>query len=135
MKDGWRLWLWRIGAVFAGLVVVVVTSTIADLAAEATGVLPRPENLDDYLTTHWLIASGYRALFTVLGGFVTASLAPDRPITHAFVLGFIGVCLGTLGAVIMWGVGPAWYPLSLIAEALPCTWLGAVLRPKRAVVG
>ncbi|MBC7974690.1 MAG: hypothetical protein H7138_06855 [Myxococcales bacterium] len=37
----------------------------------------------------------------------------------------IGVVIGTVGTLVMWGAGPAWYPLALIASALPCGWLRA----------
>jgi hypothetical protein len=50
-----------------------------------------------------------------------------RPVRHALVLGAVGLALATLGGVAMRGVGPAWYPLALVALALPTTWAGAKL--------
>ena len=41
------------------------------------------------------------------------------------------MALATAGAIATWNAGPAfgphWYPLALIALALPQTWLGAKL--------
>jgi hypothetical protein len=64
----------------------------------------------------------------VLGCYVTARLAPSKPLAHALVLGGIGVVLSVLGAIAMWGAGPAWYSLTIIAIAPPCAWLGGILR-------
>jgi hypothetical protein len=38
--------------------------------------------------------------------------------------------LGTVGSVATWnrGLGPHWYPLALIALAMPCAWAGGRLR-------
>lgn len=39
------------------------------------------------------LAATYRILFTVLGGYVTARLAPSKSLEHALVLGSIGSVL------------------------------------------
>ncbi len=79
----------------------------------------------------WGLATAYRIVFGVLGGYVAARLAPDRPVRHAVILGFVGVVLSLAGAAATWnqgpGFGPKWYPLSLVAIALPSTWAGGLL--------
>ena len=70
--------------------------------------------------------------FNAAGCYVAARLAPARPMRHALALGFLGVALATLGAVMMWELGPAWYSLANIAIALPCAWAGARLRGARS---
>jgi hypothetical protein len=119
-----------IAAVFAGLLAIVVASTAADLLLHATGVFPPAgEAMPSGL---WLLAIGYRLAFGVLGGYVTASLAPARPMRHALVLGGIGVLIGLAGTVATWdrgpGFGPAWYALAVVAIALPSAWAGGRLR-------
>jgi hypothetical protein len=61
-----------------------------------------------------------------------ARLAPDRPMQHALGGGVVGLGLSTIGAVVTWNKGPAfgphWYPLALIALAMPCAWAGGKLR-------
>lgn len=51
---------------------------------------------------------------------------------HALVGGVIGLILSTVGAVVAWTRGPAlgphWYPLALVATAMPCAWAGGKLR-------
>jgi hypothetical protein len=54
---------------------------------------------------------------------------------YAMILGFIGLVLGTLGAVatIPMHLGPAWYPIAIAATAVPCAWIGgALVRGKQA---
>src|ERR1700704_1199070 len=77
-----------------------------------------------------------RALFTVAGGYVTARLAPDRPMRHAWVLAGIGLVAGLAGVVAYYAIGgaelgPSWYAISIPVEAIPCVWLGGWLAASR----
>jgi hypothetical protein len=116
------------GAVLAGFLTVVVLSTGVDAALHATEVFPPPDQrMSDAL--FWL-ATAYRCLFTVLGGYVSARLAPHGPGRHALVLGCIGSAIATLAVIATWGrsdLGPAWYPILLLVTALPCTVAGGRL--------
>ena len=58
----------------------------------------------------------------------TARLAPDHPMGHALALGFAGLVVSIVGAVAMWDFGPNWYPLALVALAMPCAGAGGQLR-------
>ena len=116
----------RAGAVFAGLLVNVVFGTATDAVLHATGVYPpAPQRMAGAL---FLLALAYRIVYGVAGSYLTARLAPDRPMQHALVLGCIGIGLGVAGTVAMWGAGPVWYALAVVAVTLPCAWLGARLR-------
>ena len=116
----------RIGAVLAGLMVNVVLGTATDAVLHATGVYPpAPRRMAGAL---FLLALAYRTIYGIAGSYLTARLAPDRPMQHALTLGGIGVALGTAGTLAMWGAGPAWYALAVIAVTMPCAWLGARLR-------
>jgi peptidoglycan/LPS O-acetylase OafA/YrhL len=123
----------RISAVLAGLLVVVVLDTGIDVILHATGIYPpwfKPMS-----TSLWLLAIAYRMVDGVLGGYVVARLAPDRPLQHALALGVIGLVLSIVGVVGTWNkgpeFGPKWYPLALVLIALPCAWLGGRLREKQ----
>jgi hypothetical protein len=76
----------------------------------------------------FLVATGYRTVYGVLGGFVTARLAPDRPVRLAVSLGIIGAALSPVGALVTWNkgarFGPHWYPLALVVISIPASWLG-----------
>lgn len=118
---------WRsAAAVLAGLVFIFLTHTGTDQVLHLTGVYPpwgEPMH-DPGLNA---LALAYRILFSIAGSYVTAWLAPARPMQHALTLGGIGVVLSTAGAFVMWGFGPNWYPVALILVALPCAWAGGAL--------
>lgn len=114
------------GAVLAGLVVIFAVTTATDVIMHEGGVFP-PADAPPMSGALFLLAFGYRFVFDVAGCYLTAHLAPSRPMRHALVLGGIGLVLSIGGAAAMWGAGPAWYPLGLAASALPCAWLGGRL--------
>ena len=119
-------------AFFAGVLTIVVLSTLTDLVMHECRVFP-PEG-QPMATGLWVLASAYRALFAIAGGWATARLAPSRPVAHAVALGCLGVVLSVLGVIATWdkgpGFGPKWYPISIVLTALPCTWAGArMVRP------
>ena len=77
-----------------------------------------------------ILALAYRCVYTIAGGYVTAMMAPNRPMRHAIILGIVGIVAGTIGVVIAWDLSPHWYPIALVITALPCTWLGGKLKNK-----
>ena len=115
-----------IGAVLAGIVLSIGT----DMALRAAGVLPPlGEPAGD---APLLLATAYRTVYGGVGSYIAARLAPDRPMKHALVLGVLGLAASIVGAVVTWNKGPAfgphWYPLALIALAMPQSWAGGRLR-------
>lgn len=120
-RSGW--------AVFAGFLVVVVLSMGTDAVMHATGVFPPfGEPMSD---SRFLLVTVYRVVYAILGSTLTARLAPQRPMKHALVGGVIGLVLASVGAAATWNKGPEfgphWYPLALVATALPCAWVGGRL--------
>jgi hypothetical protein len=118
-----------IAALLAGFAAVVVLSLGTDFTLHATRVFPPlGQPMSDAL---FLLATAYRTVFSVVGSYITARLAPDRPMQHALAGGVVGLVLSTVGAVVTWNKGPAfgphWYPLSLIATAMPSAWAGGRL--------
>src|SRR5262249_5289900 len=79
----------------------------------------------------FLLATAYRLVYGVVGSYITARLAPDKPMKHALAGGMIGLVLSIAGAVATWSRGPAfgphWYPILLILTAMPCAWAGGKL--------
>ena len=114
----------------AGVVFVVVSSTGTDLVLENT-ILPAmkgPQVSPPLLG----LALAYRTLYGVAAGWITAKLAPGRPMTHALVLGAIGTLVAVAGVIATWSLGQHWYPIALAVLAAPQTWLGARLAGRRA---
>ena len=121
-----------IGAVVAGVVTIIVATTAVDIALHAAGVFPPMDQpLTDSLA---VVASSYRLLISIGGAYLTARLAPNRPLYHAVLLGCVGTVLGLIGAIATWnlGLGPRWYPVSLVVLALPQCWVGGKLYEMRA---
>ena len=113
-----------IWSIVAGVIFIIVATTLVDIVLHKTGVFPpMNEPLNDTLA---LLATSYRVVISVAGAWLTARLAPNRPLTHALWLGYVGVVLGLIGAVATWnlGLGPKWYPIALVVLAVPQCWAG-----------
>lgn len=120
-------------ALLAGLATIFVLSLGADAALHASGTYPGwNQPMSDGL---YALATAYRLPIQVFGCWLTARLAPGRPMAHALALGALGVGLSTLGAVATWdaGLGPRWYPVVLVLSSLPCAWAGGKLQAWRSL--
>jgi hypothetical protein len=119
-------------AVLTGFLSVFVLSLGTDQVLHILAVYP-PWGQPMHEPELNLLALSYRIIYTVLGGYITARLAPRNAIRHVLVLGGIGFAFAVLGlvATMPMNIGPVWYPAALVVTALPCTWLGGVLRAKR----
>ena len=117
------------GAVLAGMVVIVALSAGTDFILESYGIFPPPDQ-GFFITWMLLLAFAYRLIYQVLGGYVTAILAPNRPLRHAVILGIIGTALSIVGVFVAWNLSDHWYPIALVVTALPSAWLGGKLKSK-----
>jgi len=119
-----------VAAVCAGIVAAIAVTLITDFLLHACGVFPPwGQRVPDSLL---LLATAYRTIYGVGAGYLTARGAPYRPMRHALVGGAFGFVAAAAGAAATWNGGPAyephWYPLALIALALPQSWFGGWLR-------
>lgn len=117
-----------IGALVAGFFVGAGLSLSTDEILHVAAVYPPwGQPMSDAL---FVLATSYRILYSIAASYVTARLAPDRPMGHALLGGAIGFALSVLGAVATWnrGLGPHWYPILVAAMAMPCAWAGGKLR-------
>lgn len=118
-----------IGAILAGFIVVVLLSIGTDFILESLGIFPSPDQ-GLFITWMLMLAFAYRFIYTVLGGYATASLAPSAPMKHVRILGIIGTIAGTIGVFVGWNLSDHWYPIALAVTAYPSTWLGGKLKTK-----
>ena len=124
---------WRsVGAVFAGFFVGAVLSLGTDEVLHLLSVYPPwGQTMSDGVS---LLATAYRIVFNIMGCYVAACLAPDRPMRHALIIGFIGLVLGGLAAAGTWNtvppLGPHWYAVVVALISVPCAWVGGVLQSK-----
>lgn len=90
-----------------------------DVALQAVGVFPAAGE------GPYALALAYRLAFAVVGGWVTARLAPSSPMEHGWILGVVGVVFASLGAAAQWNAGHHWYSLAIVVLSLPATLAGA----------
>jgi hypothetical protein len=110
-------------AVVAGFFTVVGLSLLTDQLFHTLEVYP-PWGEPMYETGLNALALSYRIVYTLLGGLITARLAPRAPMRHVTVLALIGLVAGTAGAIAaitQANLGPNWYPIALAITAYPCT--------------
>jgi hypothetical protein len=117
-------------AVLAGFLVIVVLSIGTDVALHASGIYPPwGKTMADSL---FGLATAYRIVFGILGCWVAARLAPDRPMAHAVALGVLGVVISLAGLAYAQKqgpeFGPLWYSIAIVAISLPCAWIGGRIR-------
>jgi hypothetical protein len=111
-------------AVIAGVLFIIIVTTVVDIVLHLTRTfLPMDQPIDDTLA---LLATSYRIVISIAGAWLTARLAPNRPMRHAMILGYVGTALGLVGLVATWnlGLGPRWYPIALVVLAIPQCWAG-----------
>ena len=118
-------------------------SILALLTGIALGVVLLWEQILACMPLDWLLRSApsgpnlcycwrraYRSIYGIIGAYVIARLAPDRPMGHALVAGGLGLVVSTLGAAAAWNntAGQRWYPVALAVTAMPMAWIGGRLR-------
>ncbi len=121
-----------VAAVLVGVVVGIVITLGTDIVLHEIGVFPPwGESMVGFDGALGL-ATVYRTIYGIAASYLIARLAPDRPMQHALVGGFVGLVVSIVGAAATWNKGPAfgphWYPLALIVLAMPQAWAGGQLR-------
>ena len=114
---------------FAGFFATFILSIGTDMLLHAAGVFPPwGQPMSNAL---FALATAYRTIYAVAGGYITARLAANKPMGHVWTLGVIGLLAAIAGTVATWDkgpeFGPKWYPLALVVLAIPCVWLGGKL--------
>lgn len=116
-----------IGAVVVGFISVALLSVLTDFILESAGILAPASNPS--ATVPWMLALalGYRSVYTIMGGYITAKLAPRHPTRHVVALMILGGIGGIAGAIGGWSLGNHWYPVLLAITGPLFVWLGGWL--------
>lgn len=121
-------------AVFVGFVTVFVLSLGTDQVLHVLGVYP-PWGAPMYERELNLLALAYRFIYTVLGGWLVARLAPGAPMKHVMIFAAIGLVFGLLGVAGAMAMsprlGPLWYPIGVAITGPIGAWAGGVLYTRR----
>jgi hypothetical protein len=115
------------------MLVVFVLSLGTDAVLRAIRIFPPyTQRMSDSL---FAVATIYRVIYGILGGYIAATLAPTRRMQHALFYGLVGFGLSLVGFLAtrnMPELGPRWYPLALVITAIPCAWVGGLLRTRQS---
>ena len=85
-----------IGAVLAGMIIGIALSLLTDTILEQLKIFP-PIGQVTFSPWMLVLATIYRTVYTSLGGFVTAKLAPANPMRHVRVLAWLAVVANAAG--------------------------------------
>lgn len=120
-----------IGTVVTGFLTIAILSIVTDLIVEGVGLLPPATQPEAYLWWHLAIALFYRSVYAVVGGYLTAKLAPSKRMTHVIALAVIGTIIGTLGTIANWDkavMSGVWYPVVLLITSPLFVWWGGTMK-------
>lgn len=95
---------------------------LAPTAFDASGRVDNPTIL--------LVTLTYVGIFAVAGCYLTARLAPNRPMLHALALGLLGLLFNIAGTIALWDAAPAWYHVTALALVMPFAWAGGKIRER-----
>ena len=102
-----------IGAVLAGMFAGIILTLGTDIVLHAIGVFPPWGQSMVGFDGPLLLATVYRTVYGVVGSYIIARLAPDRPMQHALVGGVVGLAVSIVGAAVTWNKGPAFGPTGI----------------------
>jgi hypothetical protein len=123
-------------AVFAGIVVLTVTSFAIEAAADPLMMWMFPHALPNQAAMSQNVpAKLFMMLYTMIcvaaGGYVTAWLARRSKVWHAVVMGVVEAALTVWVMVKFPAHAPLWSWILGIGLIVPAAWLGGVIRAKR----
>jgi hypothetical protein len=118
-------------AVVVGFIVIGVLAIGTDAVVRTTvpQIFSATGRVD---SVPWLaLMQAYVFVYAVFGCWLTARLAPNRPMRHAIVLGLLGLAFNLVGTTLMWAQAPAWYHLVALVLVMPAAWLGGRIRERQ----
>ena len=125
-------------AVIAGIVVWMVTAFGTDMIVFRLfpQLIDSTRQRVENVPLLFFILS-YCLAYSVLGGYVTGTIARRREVLHAFVLGLLQLAMGTAATAANWETAPAWFHVGLLVMLVPANVAGgqwrAVSKDRRAV--
>ncbi len=122
-------------AIAAGFVTIFVLAMGTDVALRALlpGRFGPDGRVDDVGLL--LLTLLYVFVFAAFGCWLTARLAPDRPMRHALLLGALGLAFNVAGTIATWETAPVWYHLVALSLVMPAAWVGGAIRERQLARG
>jgi len=123
-----KTFLRGLGAVLAGMftwAILWVASNAALTAAFPASYAEDGSTRSVGLLLAMLVAS---VVYSILAGWVTASVAKEQILRHTLILGVVQLAIGIAVQMQYWDVMPLWYHLPFLALLLPGNVVGGLLR-------
>lgn len=119
-----------IAAVAAGFLLIPLLNfaTLAILGRVAPETFPAGAPVTDVAAL--VLTCAYVAVYGIAGCYVTARLAPSRPLLHALVVGGLGLAVSIPVALQNWADAPAWFNVYNLLAVMPYAYLGGWLRER-----
>jgi hypothetical protein len=118
-------------AIVVGFVLTAVLNvgTNAVLAKAAPDLIPTGAPVTDPAAL--VLVCVYVAAFGILGCYVTARLAPSRPLFHALLLGGIALAMSIPVTIMAWNDTPAWFNVYNLLAVMPYAYVGGRIRERQ----
>jgi len=118
--------------IVAGFVLIGVLSVCTDLLVRllVPGAFTPDGGSENILVL--LGSQVYVGVYATFGCWLTARLAPNRPMRHALILGALGFVFNVAGLVAAKpGSFPVWYMALSLVLVMPYAWLGGRIRERQ----
>ena len=113
-------------SIITGILVGSVLATATDHVFHITQVYP-PYGEPMFDAGLLFLALAYRAVFTILAGYITAMLARGKAKKAVLILGIINAIAWLGGTIALWEYATPWYNIAGIVTAIPLCLLGGRL--------
>ena len=112
---------------YVAMAAIVMIGTAIAAATMLPGGIAGARKIQGPPPRDYLIANlGASLVAALLGGWVTARLAPHNPILHAAVLAAFLLAMSVLSARSQAGKQPRWYPITIALIGVAGVMLGAM---------
>lgn len=124
-----------VGAVVVGFLFIAVLSFGSDLILRIT--FPDDVDLPVRIVSVRVLSLSLisAAVYATVGCYLTARLAPARPMWHALLLGILVLLFTGTNTTVLWTLAATWYKVASLALVMPCAWIGGWLAERGGANG
>jgi hypothetical protein len=124
-----------VGSILVGFLFIAVLSFGSDIMLRVT--FPDDFGIPETIVSVRVLALSLAgaAVYATVGCYLTARLAPSRPMGHALLLGALVLVFTGMNTSMLWMLAVKWYKLTSLALVMPCAWLGGWLAERSRTDG